>query len=243
MRWTRSTSRGRASATAALNRLTACEPPKTSRTRPPGGMPSPSRAASRSTPRVSRMGVPVSRHGRRVAERRAGRPVRDGDRRGEPGRRADAPSGDDVALPEQDGDPEDRGREEDRDRDVPAGREDRVRAVPGEEGQRLRDGQREADRVGDEVDVALHRSERSEDQAAQGDPGRSDDPVLEASVSPDPAEVRRVRPAAEGVRDGESRVDVAARAPARDQQAHRSPGSCAPPSPGRSTGGSRRRRS
>jgi len=50
-------------------------------------------------------------------------------------------------------------------------------------------------------------------------------------------------PASKGVPDGEGRVDVAARSPARDQQAHRSPGWSAPPSRARSTAGSRPRRS
>jgi hypothetical protein len=59
----------------------------------------------------------------------------------------------------------------------------------------VRDGKRQAGRIGHEMDVTIDRPERSQGKAAQGDPGRTDDPVLEASMAPDPGEVRRVRPA------------------------------------------------
>ena len=58
----RSTSRGSAPATAELNRRTACDPPKTSSRRGAGrDAEARSRAASRSTARGSRIGVPVTK--------------------------------------------------------------------------------------------------------------------------------------------------------------------------------------
>ena len=81
---------------------------------------------------MSRIGVPVTKHGRfgaAPAERPAGRLERDGERGGEPRGRADARPG--MTLPSHSttGMPQRRRGHQDRDRDVAAGREDRGRAA------------------------------------------------------------------------------------------------------------------
>ncbi len=115
---TRSTSRGSASETAALNRRTACEPPKISSTRSPGGMPRRCRAASRSIARVSRIGVPVTKQGTPGAAPASASQVASNDTAmhvGQARRRADGPAGDDVAVPEHDRDAQRRRGQQDRD--------------------------------------------------------------------------------------------------------------------------------
>ena len=107
--------------------------------------PSAPRAASRSMARDvadRRPGHVARPAGGRRRQRSAGRLERDGERVGQPGRRPDRPTGDDVAVPHDDRDPQRRGGQQDRHGDVPAGREDRGRTVGGEDGGRLRDRRR-----------------------------------------------------------------------------------------------------
>ena len=144
---TRSTSRGSASATAALKRRTACEPPKMSRTRSPGSTSIRVLAATRSIAPMSRIGVPVTKHGRfgeRAAQRPAGGLERDRERGRQTGRGPDGPARDDVAVPHHDRDAERRRGHQDGDRHVAAGREDRGRALGDQDRGRLRDRERRA---------------------------------------------------------------------------------------------------
>ena len=158
----------------AADGLRAAEDEEQSAHRPgrrSGGGPPPGRSTRR-----SRIGVPG--HGStapRSGNGAAGRREAHGEDVGEAGRRPDAPARDDVALPEDDRDAERCGRHEDRDGDVAAGREDRRRAIAGEDRRRLGHRRPEADRVEDEVGVALDRSERAQDEAAERDAGRPDD--------------------------------------------------------------------
>ncbi len=158
---------------------------------------------------------------------------------GEAGGRPDAAARDDVALPHDDRDPQRRGGHEDRDRGVAAGREDRRRALADEDRRCLGDRRAEADGVQDEVDVPLGRPKRTQDEPLERDPGGTDEPALEAPVAAEPVDVSLV-PRAQRLGDGQGRVDVPARASARDQQTHRSR-SPSPRSPEIRTGGYRRR--
>ena len=144
---------------------------------------------------TSRIGVPVTKHGRfgaARAERPAGRLERDRERRRQARRRPDGAPGDDVAVPHDDRDAERRRGHQDRHGDVPAGREDRGRSFGGEDGGRLRHGDAEPDRVEDGVDVGLGRPQRARGQSAQGDAGRRDELRLEAAMATQPAQVGRV---------------------------------------------------
>ena len=240
---TRSTSRGSASATAALNRRTACEPPKISRTRSPGPMSRRRRAASRST-----LGqIPDRRAGHEARPTGGGRrqrPTRRLERDRDAGRetsgRPDRPARDHVAVPQHDRDAQGRGRQQDRHRDVSAGGEDRGGALPGR-GSRPPAGP--TARGG--ADPARHgrrrsrRPQRAGREAGQRNPGGRHERCLQAPVAAQPAELRRVRSCAQRSRDGECRVDVSARPAARDQQSHRRSMSPSPRSRARSTAGSR----
>ena len=158
----------------------------------------------------------------------------------QPGRRPDAPPRYDVAFPEDDRDPERGGRQHHRDCRVATRREDRGRPVTGEDGGGLRNRGTQPQRIQDEVDVALDGPQRSDEEPLERDPCRLDDRRLEAAMAAEPADVRRVGKRAQRPGDGEGRVDVAARSPARDQQTHRSrfPSRRSPVTP---TGGCRRR--
>ena len=126
-------------ATASLNRRTACEPPKIT-TQPrvrPGCRGAPARRGDR-PPRRRGSACRSRSSDCPAGQGRAGRPEADGERRGQPRRRADAPAGDDVALPQERRDPEEPRGDEHRDRDVPAGREDRRGPPPEQPPQRLR---------------------------------------------------------------------------------------------------------
>ena len=238
---TRSTRRGRAASTASLIRRTACEPPNTRRIRSPGRPPN------------GRPGL-VGVHARDRPDRRAGHVARPRGRgpspsprsyreeRREPGDEADAPARDHVALPEHARDPEHERREQGRDRDVAAGREDRRGAAREQQDEGLGDREAEADRVEHEVDVAARRAERAQEEAAHADALRRHERRLEAAVAAEPVELSRGGSCAKRPCDGEGRVDMTARSPARDQQAHRSR-FLSRPSPATPTAGCRSRRS
>ena len=171
---------------------------------------------------TSRIGVPVRRHGPRRAQGGAGGRERHGERRGKARRGPDAAARDHVALPHERGDPEQARREEDRDRDVAAGREDRRGSPPDEQPDRLRNRQREADRIEHEMDVPLDRSQGSQDEPAQRDRRRRDEPILEPAPAPDPGQLSPLGSVPECGRDGQRGVDVTPGSPGRDQQPHRS---------------------
>ena len=244
---TRSTSRGSASATAALNRRTACEPPKMRRTRSSAAMPSRCRAATRSMARDvadRRPGHVARPTGRRAGQRPAGRLERDGQRGRQPGRGADRPAGDDVAVPQDDRDAERGGRQEDRDRDVAAGREDRRRSL-ADAGWRP-----PAARTGRAGSGRGRRGRRPRSCAASARrAGAAGCPAAGTSVASRPRWPPSQRSsgasgvARERARDGQRRVDVSARSARRDQQSHRRSTSPSPRSRARSRGGSRPPRS
>ena len=107
-------------------RRTACEPPKTSMTGASGGRPRRARAAARSRPPSSRMGVPVTKRWPGSCVARAPRSETARTRR-QPRRRADAPAGDRDCPPRAaTGCAGSRGSEQDRDGHVAAGRVDGV---------------------------------------------------------------------------------------------------------------------
>jgi hypothetical protein len=143
--------------------------------------------------------------------------VRDGDRGRQPCGQLDGPAGDDVAVPEDHRNPERRRRHHRRDGDVATGREDRGGPLPGEDRRRLRNRPGEPDRIEDRVDAHVDGAERAQRQAADADSRRVDEDRLEAAVSAEPDELRRVRSIAERARHGQGWVDVPARAAARDQ--------------------------
>ena len=244
---TRSTRRGRASATAALKRRTVCDPPKISRTRSPGSISRRRLAASRSRSRTSRIGVPVTKHGRSepTAAPRA-RQVASNETAITRASRAVARTArprNDVAIPEHDRDAERRGGQQDRHGDVATGREDGGRALAREHGRRLGDGQAEPDRIEHGVDVGLGRPQRSRRQPGQRDAGRRDEARLQPAMAAEPVQRRPVRTGAKRPCDGERRVDVSARPAGRDQQSHPRSMSPSPPFRARSTAGSRPPRS
>ena len=86
--------------------------------------------------------------GRGSSQRHTGRLERDRQRRREPGGGPDRATRDDVAVPQDDRDPQRLGSHQDRYRHVAAGREDRGRALRRQDRGRLRDrcGQPQADR-------------------------------------------------------------------------------------------------
>ncbi len=193
-------------------------------------------------PATTRAGGPGAGWNPRSPERCARARERDRHEIGEAGRRPDAAARDHIALPEQNRDAERLGREQDRDRNVAAGREDRGRSMTGQVRRRPGDREGEPDRVEQRAERAIDRPERAQREPVERNPGRPDEPGLEPTVATEPGELRRVRSRAERSGDGESRVDVPARAPARDQQAHRSM-SHVRRSRARPRGGCRRRRS
>src|SRR6185436_16634920 len=86
----------------------------------------------------------------------------------------------------------------------------------------LRDRRAQAQRIEDEMDVPLDGPERAQREALEPDAGGRDERRLEPAMPAEPAQLSSVRAREERPGDGEGRVDVPARAPARDQQAHRS---------------------
>ena len=140
----------------------------------------------------------------------------------EAGSRPDAPARHHVSFPHHDRHALRCGRDQHGNGDVTAGREDRGRSLTRQHRHGLRDGRGESNGVEDGVDREVDGAERAQGQQAQGETGRPDDRGLEPTMAAEPAELRPVRTSAERPGDGQGRVDVPARAPARDQQTHRS---------------------
>ena len=195
---------------------------------------------------MSRMGVPVTKHGRpgaAAASARAGGRERHGQHVGEPRGRPDGPTGDDVAFPQHDRDAAAGGGHQDGDRDIAAGREDRGRPLAGQD--RRACGTDTARRSGSRTAWTSASAVRSERRASR----RSGMPAAGTSVASSPRWPPSQRSSgasgrgAERPGDGQRRVDVSARSPGRDQQSHRRSRSPSRRSRARSRAGSRPRRS
>ena len=153
----------------ALNRRTACDPPKTSSTRSPAGMPSARRGPPRDRPcrradrRPGHVARPSGRPGRRSSQVASNETAT---RRREPRRRAHARPG--ITLPSHSttGCAAAAAASSTGIGDVAAGREDRGGPPAGEDGGRLRDGRAQAERVEDDVGVPLDRAQRSQREPA-----------------------------------------------------------------------------
>ncbi len=161
----------------------------------------------------------------RGGKRTAGRLERHRHHVGESRGQAHGTTRDDVAVPQDDRDAQRSGGHQDRDRDIAAGREDRCWPLAGQDRRGLRDGRGQADGVRDRVHAAVHGAQRAQHETVQRDAGRGHERRLEPTPAADPAELGRTAvpglSRAERPGDGQRRVDMSARAPARDQQSHR----------------------
>ena len=151
-----------------------------------------------------------------------------------------------ITLPSHSttGMPERRGGQQDRYRHVAAGREDRGRTLAARIAAACGTDSGQAQRVEHGVDVRSDRCAASGGQGAgAGCPRAGTMAGLEATVAAQPAKLSDVRSSAQRPGDGQRRVDVSARSPARDQQSHRRSRSPSRWSRARSRAGSRPPRS
>ena len=115
----------------------------------------------------------------------------------EPRRGTNGAPRDDVAVPHDDWDAQQRGGQDDRHRDVATGREDSRRPLANKKCCRLRDGYRQSEWVEHGMEVHFSGPERTGSQATQRDPGRRDERHLKAPMTAQPPQVGRVRMGAE----------------------------------------------